>query len=45
MVQKRTKLKSTKLEEKKEKVKSISFSEIISRINSYVEKQTKYGKN
>ena len=45
MVQKRTKLKSTKLEEKKEKVKSISFSEILSRINYYVEIHNNHGKN
>ena len=36
MVQKRIKSKSTKLEKEKEKVKAISFSEILAKINHYV---------
>ena len=43
MVQKRIKLKSTKLEKEKEKVKAISFSEILAKVNYYVEKHTKHG--
>jgi hypothetical protein len=45
MVSKRIKPQPIKLEKEKEKVKAMSFSEILSRINHYVEKHTKYGKN
>lgn len=45
MVQKRIKPKSTKLEKEEEKVKAISFSEILAKVNYYVEKHTKHGKN
>ena len=45
MVQKRTKLKSIKLAKEKEKVRAISFSEILAKVNYYVEKHTKHGNN
>ena len=36
MVPKRTKSKSTKLEKEKEKVRAMSWSEILAKINHYV---------
>ena len=45
MVQKRIKSKPSKLEEKKEKVRAMSFSEILARINYYLVKHKKIVKD
>ena len=45
MVQKRIKPKSTKLEKEKEKVRAMSFSEILARINYYLVKYEKIAKD
>ena len=44
MVQKRIKSKPTKLAKEKEKVKAMSFSEILDRIKSYCERNSRYYK-
>jgi len=45
MVQKRIKSKSAKLEKEKKEVTCLSFSEILAKVNYYVQKHAKYGNN